>query len=102
MAEIIFVGKSLKEHGGQNPIEPAMYGKAVVVGPNMENFPAVMEIFLENKAIEQVDGEDTLSSTINTLILSAPERAELGERAARVVEQNRGAIERTVALIRSE
>ncbi|MDF7799775.1 3-deoxy-D-manno-octulosonic acid transferase [Pontiellaceae bacterium B1224] len=102
VADIIFVGKSLKEHGGQNPIEPAMYGKAVVVGPNMENFPAVMDIFLKSKAIEQVDGEETLGSTVDSLILKAPERAELGERAAWVVEQNRGALERTVALITGE
>lgn len=102
VADIIFVGKSLKEHGGQNPIEPAMYGKAVVVGPNMENFPAVMDVFLKSKAIEQVDGEETLSATVDSLIMKAPERAGLGERAARVVEQNRGAIERTVARIHGE
>ncbi|HPR83877.1 MAG TPA: 3-deoxy-D-manno-octulosonic acid transferase, partial [Pontiellaceae bacterium] len=40
-ADVVFVGKSLCEHGGQNPIEPALFGKPVIVGPNMENFPAV-------------------------------------------------------------
>jgi 3-deoxy-D-manno-octulosonic-acid transferase len=37
-ATVVFVGKSLTAHGGQNPIEPGAWGKAMVLGPNMENF----------------------------------------------------------------
>ena len=102
MADVIFVGKSLMEHGGQNPIEPAMYGKAVVVGPNMENFPAVMPVFLTKKAIVQVGDIQRLESTISGLIEDLGKRTELGERAAHVVEFNRGAIERTVELMNGE
>lgn len=99
VADIIFVGKSLKEHGGQNPIEPAMYGKAVVVGPNMENFPQVMSEFIKKKAIEQVSDEETLSSTVDTLLIHPDIRKQLGLRAAGVVEENRGVMQRTVELI---
>jgi len=53
-ADIIFIGKSLTQHGGQNIIEPAMFGKPIVVGPNMENFPVVIDDFLEAGAIVQV------------------------------------------------
>jgi 3-deoxy-D-manno-octulosonic-acid transferase len=102
VADIIFVGKSLKEHGGQNPIEPAMHGKAVVVGPNMENFPQVMAEFLKENAIAQVDGEDTLVSTVNSLLDNISGREELGERARQVVQKNRGVMERTVNLIPHE
>ncbi|MDF7825536.1 3-deoxy-D-manno-octulosonic acid transferase [Pontiellaceae bacterium B12227] len=98
-ADIIFVGKSLLEHGGQNPIEPAIFGKAVVVGPNMENFPAVMPVFLKNGSIVQVDGIQTLETAIVELLASPAKRAELGERAAGIVEINRGAIERTIELM---
>lgn len=99
VADIIFVGKSLCEHGGQNPIEPSMYGKAVVVGPNMENFPAVMSVFLKAEAIAQVPDFQGLEKTVRQLLLDAPLRTALGERAGRCVEKNRGAIERTVELI---
>lgn len=99
VADIIFVGKSLKEHGGQNPIEPAMYGKAVLVGPNMENFPQVMTEFKKQKAIEQVDDEDTLTSTVDTLLVQPEMREQLGMRAAAVVEENRGVMRRTVELV---
>ncbi len=99
VADIIFVGKSLTQHGGQNPIEPAMYGKAVVVGPNMENFPAVMEEFLLKQAVEQVDSPESLFTAIARLVDHPSERAELGSRAEKVVDQNRGVIERTVELL---
>jgi len=102
VADIIFVGKSLREHGGQNPIEPAMFGKAVVVGPNMENFPAVMEEFLGRQAIEQVDGEEAMGAAIEQLLKEKASREALGERAARAVADNRGVMERTVALLGGE
>lgn len=98
-ADIIFVGKSLCEHGGQNPIEPAMYGKAVVVGPNMENFPAVMPVFVKAEAILQVEDVRELEQAVRGLLEDVQQRAALGERAAMCVEKNRGAIERTVELI---
>ena len=99
VVHIIFVGKSLTEHGGQNPIEPAMYGKAVVVGPNMENFPAVMDAFIRKEAVVQVQDQNALRQTLAQLIETPAERNALGLRAARTVEENRGVIERTVELL---
>ena len=45
-ATVIFVGKSLTAEGGQNPIEPGALGKAMVFGPNMQNFAEVARSFL--------------------------------------------------------
>lgn len=101
-ADIVFVGKSLLEHGGQNPIEPAMCGKAVVVGPNMENFPAVMPVFLENEAIVQVKDATALEAALDRLLADEAARAALGRRAAKVVEENRGMIQKTVRLLGKE
>ncbi len=99
VADVIFVGKSLLEHGGQNPIEPAMCGKAIVVGPNMENFPAVMPVFLAGEALVQVAGVAELESTVVRLLADEPIRAAFGARAAQVVEANRGMIHKTVRLL---
>lgn len=99
VADIIFVGKSLLEHGGQNPIEPAMCGKAVVVGPNMENFPAVMPVFLSHEALVQVGDAAALEPAISHLLVDGPARAALGARAAQVVAENRGMIQKTVQLL---
>ncbi len=102
VAELIFVGKSVTQHGGQNPIEPAMYGKAVVMGPNMENFPAVMDEFLKADAVRQVASAEELATVIEGLVEDAAAREALGARAAQVVTRNRGVIERTVELLGRE
>ncbi|MCF7816400.1 MAG: 3-deoxy-D-manno-octulosonic acid transferase [Kiritimatiellales bacterium] len=99
VADIIFVGKSLLEHGGQNPIEPALCGKAVVVGPHMENFPSVMPVFIQEKALVQVEDIQSLETAIEGLLADGTARAALGERAARVVADNRGMIQKTVQLL---
>jgi 3-deoxy-D-manno-octulosonic-acid transferase len=95
-ADVVFVGKSLCVHGGQNPIEPALFGKAVVVGPNMENFPAVMDDFLSANAIRQVADFQAFEKTIAELLSDPAARADLGARARQVVENHRGVIQRMV------
>lgn len=102
VADIIFVGKSLLQHGGQNPIEPALCGKAVVVGPNMENFPAVMPPFMEKKAIIQVEDAASLEEQIGLLLADEAFRDDLGRRAAGVVAANTGVVEQTVRLLNRE
>lgn len=53
-ADIVFVGKSLVPGGGQNPIEPAAVGRAIVFGPHMENFPDIVPHLLEADGALQV------------------------------------------------
>lgn len=102
VADIIFVGKSLTEHGGQNPIEPAMYGKAVLVGPNMENFPAVMPVFMEQRALLQVRTAEELEGAISSLLQDAEHRSGLGRHAKETVAANQGVMQRTVAFLSGE
>jgi len=93
-ADVVFVGKSLCEHGGQNPIEPALFGKAVVVGPNMENFPSVMDDFLAAKALRQVADFQGLEETIAELLSGSSVRTQLGAAARGVIESHRGVIKK--------
>jgi 3-deoxy-D-manno-octulosonic-acid transferase len=98
-ADVVFVGKSLTAEGGQNPIEPAALGKAVVFGPNMQNFTSIARAFLAAQAVAQVMDAGELENTVAELLSDDSRRAELGARALRVVQQNLGATERTVELI---
>jgi 3-deoxy-D-manno-octulosonic-acid transferase len=98
-ADVIFVGKSLTQHGGQNVIEPALYGKPVVVGPNMENFAAIVEDFRQASALVQVGGPDALAGAIESLLSDPARMAVMGRRAADVVEKNRGAVRHTIEAI---
>jgi 3-deoxy-D-manno-octulosonic-acid transferase len=99
-ADVVFVGKSLCNHGGQNPIEPALFGKSIIVGPNMENFPAVMDDFLLKSALCQVQDVPALEQNISKLLADSSARAQLGRAAAELVESRRGAVSRMVELIR--
>jgi len=98
-ATVIFIGKSLTQHGGQNIIEPALYGKPIVVGPNMENFPIVIDAFHSARAIIQVSGPEDLEKAVADLLASEEERSAYGNRAARLVKDKAGAVEETVDLI---
>ncbi len=98
-ADVIFVGKSLTEHGGQNIIEPALCGKSIVVGPHMENFPVIIEDFLAFGAILQVRDAAGLRHAVEILLADPAKRASLGQLASRLVREKAGAVRKTVDLV---
>jgi len=99
LADVVFVGKSLTQHGGQNVIEPAVMAKAVLVGPHMENFPGVMADFLSADAILQVKHAEELEQQLFRLLSSQEERDRFGRRAAELVSKKSGALKRTLDLV---
>jgi 3-deoxy-D-manno-octulosonic-acid transferase len=101
-AAVIFIGKSLSAHGGQNPIEPGALGRAMVFGPNMENFAAIAAAFVSEKGAVQVRNPEELEKTVESLLANEGLREEMGRNAQRVVQKNRGAIDRTVDMILKE
>jgi 3-deoxy-D-manno-octulosonic-acid transferase len=98
-ATVIFVGKSLLAEGGQNPIEPGALGKAIVFGPNMQNFGAVAASFLAEKGAVQVRNGEELERALAELLDDSARREEIGRNALKVVRANMGAMDRTVEMI---
>jgi 3-deoxy-D-manno-octulosonic-acid transferase len=98
-AALVFVGKSLTARGGQNPIEPAALGKAMVFGPNMQNFASVTRAFLAGQGAVQVRTAAELEQAFAQLLADDALRARLGERARGVFQDNLGATRRTVEMI---
>ena len=98
-ADIVFIGKSVTAEGGQNPIEPAAQGKAVVFGPHMENFADIARAFVAANASAQVANPEDLERVLGELLADPARRAAMGEAAKVVVAENLGAIHRTVEMI---
>jgi 3-deoxy-D-manno-octulosonic-acid transferase len=98
-ATVVFVGKSLTAVGGQNPIEPGAVGKAMVFGPNMQNFTDIARNFVAQKAAVQVDSVEGLETAIAELLADENRREEMRHNAIRVVRENLGAVSRTADMI---
>lgn len=98
-ASLVFVGKSITARGGQNPIEPGALGKAMVFGPNMQNFLDVVRSFLAENGAVQVRDARELEQVLGELLGDPARREQIGRNALGVVRQNLGAIERTVNMI---
>lgn len=104
-AQIVFVGGSLVRKGGHNILEPALFGKPIVVGPHMENFRAIAQEFLQREAVLQLKSGDRqtlitqLSAAFEQLLRDQAYAQRLGDNACQTIEANRGATERTVAAV---
>ncbi len=96
VADVVFIGGSLTPKGGQNPIEPAMWGKPVVFGPEMFNFRKVADIFIENSAAICAKNPKELKHAVEMLLKDPDKRAKIAENALKVISQNSGAMERTL------
>jgi 3-deoxy-D-manno-octulosonic-acid transferase len=99
LATVVFVGGSLADHGGHNILEPAIFGKPIVFGPHMQNFREIADAFVANGAAVQVQSERELEDTLLALLTDPVRRARLGAAARALVEANRGAKEKTLAVI---
>ncbi len=98
-ADVVFVGKSLTAEGGQNPIEPAALGKAVIFGPNMQNFPEIAPAFVQAGGAVQITDAPELETVLAQLLANPERRRSLGLQALKVVRENEGSIGRTVDMI---
>ena len=96
VATIVFVGGSLVNWGGHNILEPAVFGKAIVFGPYMQNFEAIAEAFLRHDAACQVRHAAELEEVLLGLLTDPVRRASLGAAAKALVEANRGALQKSV------
>jgi len=99
IATVVFVGGSLVDAGGHNILEPAIYGKPIVFGPHMHNFAEIAGMFLEKGGAIQVRSGAELEAVLVELLSDPVRRASLGAAARALVEANRGARGRSLAVI---
>ncbi len=95
-ADIVFVGRSLCEHGAQNMIEPCLYGAVTLVGPYTENFRPVMADLLEAQALIQVQDAAQLECEIIRFLDDPSARQAIGTRAIAAVTRRTGVVDSVV------
>ena len=99
MASIVFMGGSLVEHGGQNPIEPVKLGAAIVHGPHVFNFTDVYAALDSSGGACRADDEHALVKEIGQLLANPDSRDAMVAASAQVVDDLGGALERTLAAL---
>ena len=99
LSPVVFMGGSLVEHGGQNPIEAVKLGASIVHGPHVFNFSDVYEALDIAGGAKRADTQEALVKQLGKL-LADPGARDLSLAAAeRVVAQLGGALERTMAAL---
>ena len=98
VASVVFVGGSLVPAGGHNLLEPAVFGKAIIVGPHMDNFAEITSHFVAQKAVVQVRDATEFEIESVDLVRDRGRRERLGNAARELVESCRGATKRTMTI----
>jgi 3-deoxy-D-manno-octulosonic-acid transferase len=99
IATVVFVGKSLTAHGGQNPVEPILAGKPVVLGPHMENFATLATTLVSTNGAMQVSDAHSLERTVAELLRNTEARQRLVRNAQTTLSKHQGATACTAALV---
>lgn len=98
-ADVAFIGGSLVATGGHNLLEAAAVGTPVVFGPHMFNFHEIAAMAIERGAGVQIRTPSQLAPAISDFLGNANRRFEAGEVGKKMVNENRGAVAKTLALI---
>jgi len=97
LADCVFMGGTLASRGGHNILEPALFGKVVIVGPHMENFQAIADEFRAAGAVVEVREAEELAGAVERVLANDD---GTGRRARECAEARRGATARAVATVR--
>lgn len=100
LGDIGFVGGSLVQRGGHNPIEPAAMGLPVIFGPNMQDFSEIADALIACGGGTRVSGHLELTAHLAKLLVSKELRTRQGQAAQKCVESQRGVIDKHLELIR--
>jgi tetraacyldisaccharide 4'-kinase len=90
-ATVVFMGGTLARRGGHNILEPAFFGKPVIVGPHMENFAEIAQEFSAAGALVKIEGPEALYSALESVLEGGN---EVGARARELAISKRGTADR--------
>jgi 3-deoxy-D-manno-octulosonic-acid transferase len=100
--DVAFVGGTLVPVGGHNLLEPAAVGLPVLAGPHLENVKDVAEMLRDAGVLTPVTDADSVAAAAAWLLGNPVMRHSIGELAQGKVQQNRGALDRAVELVKAQ
>jgi 3-deoxy-D-manno-octulosonic-acid transferase len=98
-SDVAFVAGSLVPIGGHNLLEPAALGVPVVTGPHNFNAQDIADLFIDLGACRRVEDPGELIEVVSELLANPDEAARLGRAGQKVLEDNRGALQRLLVLL---
>lgn len=99
IADLAFVGGSLVETGGHNPLEAAAHALPVLMGPHTFNFKDICGKLKQADGMITVTDSDTMAQAVTSLLSDEDYRLYYGRHAAEVLHENQGALQRLLKLL---
>jgi len=97
IADIAIMGKSIEGRGGQNPLEPAYWGKPIICGQHMENFPFIKDFYAAGAAFQVTS--TGIAKKIKELLMQPEKAKSAGEKARALYLKNSGAVDRAMKIV---
>ncbi|MCP3953835.1 MAG: 3-deoxy-D-manno-octulosonic acid transferase, partial [Desulfobacterales bacterium] len=96
IGDLAFVGGSLVNAGGHNPLEPAAFGKPVLFGPDMSDFRQVARWLVAGGGAVTVTDADSFTGQAQRLLTNPELARSVGNNAHRILAAHSGAVQRTI------
>ena len=96
LTEVAFVGRSLFAEGGQNPLEPAMLGCAILSGGNVQNFREAYQKLARSGSARMVRDTEMLAKGVHYLLTNDEARGNMIQAGIATVHEMRGALSATL------
>jgi len=102
IADVAFVGGSLVDLSGHNPLEPAAFSKPIIFGQYMSDFAHISQMLVDSGGAVQIQTTNSLYETIVEILSDSDKAQNMGEKAFKVFNANKGAVEKTLKIIESQ
>lgn len=99
LSPIVIMGGSLVAHGGQNPIEPAKLGAAILHGPHIHNFEGIYASIGAARGALMVKDSASLARAVSGLLSNTALTRDMARAASDAVQALGGAVDRTMQSI---
>lgn len=102
IADVAFVGGSLVDLSGHNPLEPAAFSKPIIFGQYMSDFTHISQMLVDSGGAVQIQNTNSLYETIAGIFSDSVKAQNMGEKAFKVFNANKGAVDKTLKVIESQ